>query len=69
MLAFVSIIADFYDGRKLNIIYPLGDFYLVNYLFNDGPSPFLGTGDINDDGIISIVDAVALINYIYGDNG
>jgi uncharacterized repeat protein (TIGR01451 family) len=40
-------------------------FYLVNYLFANGPSP-VGPSDVNGDGIVSVADIFYLINYLFG---
>lgn len=40
--------------------------YLINYLFNDGPSPIpLEAGDVNCDGEVGLSDAIYLINYLF----
>jgi hypothetical protein len=41
-------------------------FYLIDYLFTNGPSPDpFWTGDTNCDGTIEIGDVVCLINYLF----
>ena len=40
--------------------------YLINFIFNDGPSPYpLANGDSDCDGKVNLVDVIYLINYIF----
>jgi hypothetical protein len=40
--------------------------YLINFLFKNGPSPFVAeSGDVNQDQIINSADIVYLINYLF----
>ncbi len=39
-------------------------FYLINFLFTNGPAP-IGSGDVNADGFVGVSDVFYLINFLF----
>lgn len=57
-----GVIGDANGDGKLDV----GDvFFLVNYLFSNGPLP-IGPSDVNNDFEVDVSDAFYLINYLFG---
>jgi len=59
-----------FDPNGDNVIDPADIFYLVNYLFMNGPSPSgwagsVGSGDANGDGVVDPADIFYTVNYLF----
>jgi len=58
-----------FDANGDHVIDPADIFYLVNYLFLNGPPPAgaagIDSGDANGDGTVDPADIFYLINYLY----
>src|SRR5207248_6284800 len=64
-----TYVAQQFDPNGDGVIDPADIFYLVNYLFLNGPAPSgpLGmlSGDANGDGVVDPADIFYLINYLF----
>jgi hypothetical protein len=58
---------ELFDANGDNTIDPSDIFYLVNYLFLNGPAPVGGllSGDANGDGVVDPADIFYLVNYLF----
>ena len=61
--------AQVFDPNGDNVIDPTDIFFLINYLFLNGPAPHgpagILSGDANNDGVIDPTDVFFIINYLF----
>ena len=59
-----------FDPNSDGVVDPADIFYLVNYLFINGPAPqgwagAVGSGDANQDGVVDPADIFYTVNYLF----
>jgi hypothetical protein len=64
-----TYLAQLFDPNNDHVIDPADVFYLVNYLFKNGPAPQgaagMMSGDANGDGVVDPADIFYLVNFLF----